>query len=608
MKQNTLLLILIACLCLLPSSCQQNLDTASVFAEAQTLMNEKPDSALALLKSIPAPEKLTGQVQARYALLYSQALDKNYIDTANDSLIQIAVNYYKDRSDVKAKFYAYYYLGRVYVNGNQYDKATLAFINAEQEVEALSDDYAAGLLYRQMGYIYREYYDFPKALECYQQATHYFERAGKLQHKLYALLNQSAVYDTMGQKEKAYDILCDILSEAKQRGDTSLIKYSLGDLIMLCTEMGRHADALSFYRELVDNYSIEGFTPSFYASLGVLQAREKDDALAQSCLQKAWDLADSVNDSIYLHQKSSQIYRLQQSPERAYQELEQCVILQNQEVEEALQQPVLTLQKDFLEVELAHKQYRMKMERLLAVLVGIILILVGTIAVSFLRKKLKKQKRVYEQKMADLQAEALERELKLRTYTQELETKSAFSRHDIERLTLELKISQEHIEKSRSFREEALLREEDLRSDLREQDNRSRALLNKLFKRNSKQLEETLYVLQKKYKNNDRRLNAIDEYILEIRSGLCGSRKVNRQLEDLVNEYYDNAMVHLHAEVKLPDEKHYQLVCLLLLGLSVNLIASLTGETTNAIYKRRDKIREVIKHSALSKEDVYSLL
>ena len=210
--------------------------------------------------------------------------------------------------------------------------------------------------------------------------------------------------------------------------------------------------------------------------------------------------------------------------------------------------------------------------------------------------------------MADLQMEALEREQQLRAYTQELETKSAFSRHDIERLTLELKISQEHIEKSRSFREEALLREEDLRSDLREQNKRSRALLNKLFKRNSKQLEETLYVLQKKYKNNDRRLNAIDEYILEIRSGLCGSRKVNRQLEDLVNEYYDNAMVHLHAEVKLPDEKHYQLVCLLLLGLSVNLIASLTGETTNAIYKRRDKIRDVIKHSNVSNQDVYLLL
>lgn len=608
MKRISLLYSLIISLCLLISSCNHGLDTTSILSEAEKVMTEYPDSALKLLQSIPNPEGLTGKAQADYALLYSQALDKNYIDTANDSLIQIAVDYYKDRNDVKAKFYSYYYLGRVYFNGNLLDLATLAFMNAEQEVEALDDDYAAGLLYTEMGDIYREYYDFPKALDCYQQSTWYYEKAGKYQHKLWGRLSQSAVYDAMGEKQKCYDLLCNIMSEAKHIGYSQMIRFCLGDLIIMSLKMERKADALNFYKELKENYSMEGFTPSFYASLGVLQARENNYSDAQTYLEKAWGLSEIVNDSIFVHHKASEIYLAQQKYEKAYSELENCVLLQNKEMLKALRQPVLTVQKEFLETELAYNQYRIKMERLVYTLVGIIVVFVAFFVVSILRKKLKKQKRAYEQKMADLQMEALEREQQLRAYTQELETKSAFSRHDIERLTLELKISQEHIEKSRSFREEALLREEDLRSDLREQNKRFRALLNKLFKRNSKQLEETLYVLQKKYKNNDRRLNAIDEYILEIRSGLCGSRKVNRQLEDLVNEYYDNAMVHLHAEVKLPDEKHYQLVCLLLLGLSVNLIASLTGETTNAIYKRRDKIREVIKHSNVSNQDVYLLL
>ena len=608
MKRISLLYSLIISLCLLISSCNHSSVTTSILSEAEKVMTEYPDSALKLLQSIPNPEGLTGKAQADYALLYSQALDKNYIDTANDSLIQIAVDYYKDRNDVKAKFYSYYYLGRVYVNGNLLDLATLAFMNAEQEVEALDDDYAAGLLYTEMGDIYREYYDFPKALDCYQQSTWYYEKAGKYQHKLWGRLSQSAVYDAMGEKQKCYDLLCNIMSEAKHIGYSQMIRFCLGDLIIMSLKMERKADALNFYKELKENYSMEGFTPSFYASLGVLQARENNYSDAQTYLEKAWGLSEIVNDSIFVHHKASEIYLAQQKYEKAYSELENCVLLQNKEMLKALRQPVLTVQKEFLETELAYNQYRIKMERLVYTLVGIIVVFVAFFVVSILRKKLKKQKRAYEQKMADLQMEALEREQQLRAYTQELETKSAFSRHDIERLTLELKISQEHIEKSRSFREEALLREEDLRSDLREQNKRSRALLNKLFKRNSKQLEETLYVLQKKYKNNDHRLNAIDEYILEIRSGLCGSRKANRQLEDLVNEYYDNAMVHLHAEVKLPDEKHYQLVCLLLLGLSVNLIASLTGETTNAIYKRRDKIREVIKHSNVSNQDVYLLL
>ena len=602
MKRISLFYSLIISLCLLISSCNHGSVTTSILSEAEKVMTEYPDSALKLLQSIPNPEGLTGKAQADYALLYSQALDKNYIDTANDSLIQIAVNYYKDRSDVKAKFYAYYYLGRVYVNGNQYDKATLAFINAEQEVEGLGDDYAAGLLYRQMADIYRRYYDFTKALECYQRATGYYEQAGKHQHKLWGLLSQSAVYDAMGEKQKSYDILCNVKNEAKEIGNIQYVRYCLGDLIMLCIRMEKSAEALNFYKEFVNNYSIDGLNPVFYANLALLQAREKNNELALSYLKKAWNLSESVNDSINLHHLSSQIYLLQNNDSQAYSELENCVVLQNKEMLKALRQPVLTIQKDFLETELAHKQYRIKMERLVYTLVGIIVILVTVLVVSVLRKKLKKQEKVYQQKLANLQTEALERERQLRTYTQELENKSALSRKDIERLTLELAISKEHIEKSRLFREEARLHEQELRTGFW-------VLLHKLFKRNAKQLEETLHIFDKQpYKNNEYKVKAIEEYVLNLKGNLCGSRTANRQLEDLVNEYYDNAIERLRFEVKFPDEKHYQLVCLLLAGLSVNLIASLTGETTNAIYKRRDKIREILKQSSLSGEDIFLLV
>lgn len=600
MKNISLLLAILLCLQL--GSCRQSTDTASVFTEAETLMDERPDSALTLLKSIPSPEQLTGLAQARYALLYSQALDKNYIDTANDSLIQIAVNYYKDRDDAKSKFYAYYYLGRVHVNGNRLDQATLAFMNAEQEVEALGDDYAVGLLYRQMADIYRQYYDFTKALEYYQRATSCYEKADKQQHKLWGLLSQSAVYDAMGEKQKSYDILCNVKTEAKEIGNIQYVRYCLGDLIMLCIRMEKTAEALNFYKEFVNNYSIDGLNPVFYANLALLQAGEKNNELALSYLKKAWNLSETVNDSIHLHHLSSQIYLLQNKDAHAYRELENCVVLQNKEMLKALRQPVLTVQKEFLETELAYRQYRMKMERLVYTLVGIIVVFVAVFVVSVLRKKLKKQEKTYQLKLADLQTEALEREQQLRAYTQELETKSVFSRKDIERLTLELRISKDHIEKSRSFHEEARLHEEELRTGFL-------ALLNKLFKRNGKQLEDTFYELRQiKVKKEKNREKALDEYMVKISGSLYGSSKANKLLEELVNEYYDNAMRRLRSEVKLPDEKHYQLVCMLLAGLSINFIAFLTGDTTNAIYKRRDKIREIIKQSEHSKEDIYLLL
>lgn len=75
-----------------------------------------------------------------------------------------------------------------------------------------------------------------------------------------------------------------------------------------------------------------------------------------------------------------------------------------------------------------------------------------------------------------------------------------------------------------------------------------------------------------------------------------------------MNELYGDTMHKFRKEIKLPSEEHYRLVCLLLAGLSINFIATLTGETTNAIYKRRDKIREIIKTSSTSRKDIYLLV
>ena len=65
-----------------------------------------------------------------YALLLTEALDKNFKSHRNDSLILIAVDYYKDNSNNKLKTKAYYYLGRVYQDNKEYIKATEAYLTA----------------------------------------------------------------------------------------------------------------------------------------------------------------------------------------------------------------------------------------------------------------------------------------------------------------------------------------------------------------------------------------------------------------------------------------------------------------------------------------------
>ena len=596
--KHLLLHIILCLLVAIPfTGCRDHSPVADKLLQAETCMNEYPDSALTILKSIGQANLQTDEHRARYALLYSQALDKNYIDLTSDSLINIAVDFYKDRNDVRAKFHAYYYLGRIYTNANELTQATLAYMEAEQLVEELGDDYAAGLLYNQMGTIYREYYDFPKALESYRLSTEHYQKADKPLHKLYGMLSQSTVYKSMDKETDSYHILYNALIEAKETNRTSVIRSCLGDLIMLCLDMNKQEEAVFFYNELIDHYSIERMTPSFYASLSLLMAREKNMDKSRLYMSKAWERARTPKDSIHLYYISAQVELLSSSYQKAYSDLEESVKLQNRISREALQQPVLTAQKNFLNQELEYKEYKLRMEKYVRLLGFTILLLVSVIIIAFLRtrfqKRLKEQHSLHEKNMEELQQEAFTREQSLRSYTAELETKSSLSKQDIERLNQELEESKKHIEEARIFRDQINLKMESLKADNYD------ALLrvNKTLKNHFKQIENTYQVLQVNYKNAENRDKAIEEYMQRTTVEFYGSKKADRNLEKLVNELYGDAMRYLRKEIKLPSEEHYKLVCLLLAGLSINFIATLTGETTNAIYKRRDKIREIIKDS-----------
>lgn len=605
MKHLLLHIILSLLVALSFIGCRDHSPVADKLQQAETCMNEYPDSALTILKSIVQTDLQSEEHRARYALLYSQALDKNYIDLTNDSLISIAVDYYKDRDDARAKFLSYYYQGRIYTNANNLTQATLAYMEAEQLVDELGDDYAAGLLYDQMGDIFQEYYDFSKALESYQYATTCYQKANKPLHKLYGMLSQSGIYKSMNKDTDSFHILYNILVEAKEINQTSVIRSCLGDLIILCLKMNKHQEAISFYNNLINNYSIEQMTSSLYANLSLLMAREKNMEKSQFYMNEAWKRAKNQSDSIHLYYISAQVEQLSSSYQKAFSDLEQSITLQNRSVREALQQPVLTAQKNFLNQELQYKEYKLKTERYIRLLGFTILLLVSILAILLLRKKLlrnyqkslkeKLEERdcAHEKKIKTLQQEALKREDSLRSHAAKLEARATLSKEDIERLKKELEESKMHIEEARKFREQHQQETDLLKSDKHD------ALLriNKMLKNHFKQIENTYQVLQVKYKTADNRDKAIEEYIQNTTAEFYGSKKADRNLEKLVNELYGDAMRQLRKEIKLPSEEHYRLSCLLLAGLSINFIATLTGETTNAIYKRRDKIREIIKDS-----------
>ena len=87
-------------------SCER--DALSRLSMAEKLISSHPDSALCILRAIDRNSLKTPRVTAKYSLLMSAALDKNYIDISSDSLISSTVNYYSKHGGHKEKMLFHY--------------------------------------------------------------------------------------------------------------------------------------------------------------------------------------------------------------------------------------------------------------------------------------------------------------------------------------------------------------------------------------------------------------------------------------------------------------------------------------------------------------------
>lgn len=139
--------------------CKNTKDVEAELHRADVYMDEHPELALEALEAIDVDELTTRKVQAKYALLYSMALDKNYIDVTNDSIIAPAATYYTNHGTADDKLKTYYYLGRIAMNMGDYEKAMTHFVKAEQYADKCKDNVAVGLLHNAKMYLYQNLYD-----------------------------------------------------------------------------------------------------------------------------------------------------------------------------------------------------------------------------------------------------------------------------------------------------------------------------------------------------------------------------------------------------------------------------------------------------------------
>lgn len=234
-----LILLSLALLC---SSCGGVRRVDYTLDEAEELMDDAPAEALERLQQLRVDQLRRPRLRARYALLYTQAQNKNFIHPESDSLIRLAIDYYDCVGEPHESALAYYYLGamRLRTEGEKQIKAAEAYFTAEALASHTEDEYLKGLIDLAIGTIYLEQYGFDEALARFKDGERHFRMDGgtprnmavlaELQAQAYKRLSREADADSCYRRAESLYLANNYMSDVfrVRRGYVSVIEGRYG--------------------------------------------------------------------------------------------------------------------------------------------------------------------------------------------------------------------------------------------------------------------------------------------------------------------------------------------------------------------------------------------
>ena len=199
-----LYLALLAALCL--TACTRPADVPELDT-ADSLMEQRPDSALTLLRRIDTLRLTSRHDRARYAMLLSMALDKNYIDLTDFHVLQPAIDYYEDHGTPTEQMRTFYYQGRIYENAGNMSKALQTYLKALEKGKGSNDIPTKARTYSAQIQPYEQLMAFDKAIEAGEKALICNRQAGRIESYALNLNHLVSTYTFKNDKANTWKYL-----------------------------------------------------------------------------------------------------------------------------------------------------------------------------------------------------------------------------------------------------------------------------------------------------------------------------------------------------------------------------------------------------------------
>lgn len=362
-----------------------NRSTVSCLRSAESLISSRPDSALILLRSIDPSDLRSKKSEAKYALLMSAALDKNYIDICSDSLIQKAVNYYSKNGEPKDKMLSWYYEGICLKNGRDLIPAMIALEKAEKEALDLEDWFYLGLVYRNKAALFNMSNNLVGATENWGKAVSCFEKAHADIYKAFAELSLAIDYSN----EKEFDLADSLLLKIKSEypSNRNLQVHSCLTEAGLLVQKGIEPEkALDLFREVPKSrFSVMDYG---YLAQAFEMVGRKDSS--DYWLSVGYRISSDEKEIATLDYLKSIIENRRGNYGEAFRLVDHAASVQDSLTRVLLQQSVSAAQRDYYKNETLLKEGRIRSMReraIFGVVVSLLIILILIMTVIAISRK-----------------------------------------------------------------------------------------------------------------------------------------------------------------------------------------------------------------------------
>ena len=170
-----------------------------VLDRAETMMEERPDSSLVMLRRLDSSGIDTPGRKARFALDYAMALDKNWVDTTDVSIIEPALEHYRWSFKKKERFLSRYYYARILENGQSMEDAIQAFSEAEHCFGKGVDSVYLIRIHAAKGRIYAKQFINDKAEAALQEAVRLAREQRDMENVQRMMLSLADLYGATGR-------------------------------------------------------------------------------------------------------------------------------------------------------------------------------------------------------------------------------------------------------------------------------------------------------------------------------------------------------------------------------------------------------------------------